>query len=385
MIPRLLNISKNNSFFLFGARGTGKSTLLKQRFCSENLLTLDLLLPQFFDPLLRDPQDLLAQIRAMPKANRWILIDEVQKLPALLDIVHYAIENENAKFALTGSSARKLKRGQANLLAGRAFVYNLFPFSHLELRDNFSLNEALNYGTLPKLLDFSSSEDKELFLTGYTHTYLKEEIVSEQVIRSLPPFRKFLEIAAQMNGKLINFSSIASDVGVDDKTIKSYFQILEDTLIGFFLESYHKSIRKTQLKSPKFYFFDCGVKRALQGILSSPLLESSYAYGDAFEHFIITEIVRLNSYYRKNYKFFYVKVQGGAEIDLIIERPDNSTLYIEIKSTTNIREDHTKHLQNLPKHSDNISCICLSNDSTKKKFNQILCLPWKEGIEAIFS
>jgi uncharacterized protein len=383
MIRRLLTPSKNSSFFLLGARGTGKSTLLEHEIAPYAQLSLNLLLPSDFDPLLRNPQSLLAQIEGLSNPQGWVIIDEVQKLPALLDIVHHAIEKFDTKFALTGSSARKLIRGQANLLAGRAFVYHLFPFTYRELDSAFSLEEALNYGTLPKISEFQNSQDKELFLTAYAHTYLKEEIQAEQVVRTLSPFRRFLEIAAQVNGSLINFSAVARDVGSDDKTVKSYFQILEDTLIGFFLPAYHRSVRKTQLQAPRFFLFDCGIKRALEGTLTSLIQPSTSTYGAAFEHFIITEMVRLNSYGRKNFRFFYLRTQAGAEIDLIVERPGNSLALVEIKSTTDVREDHLKHLHELSSQFENPVCLCLSRDKKRKRFGSTLCLPWEEGIEEI--
>jgi uncharacterized protein len=286
MVRRIVNISKSSSFFIFGARGTGKSTLLKAVFDTDEALRIDLLLPSEFDRLVRNPESLLDQIRALPKKTKWVILDEVQKIPQLLDIVHYAIEEHKIKFALSGSSARKLKRGGANLLAGRAFVYHLYPLTRAELGAAFQLDSALNFGTLPKIQEFSDDTDRNQFLTAYTHTYVREEIIAEQVIRSLQPFRKFLEVAAQMNGAPLNYAGIARNVGVDDKTVKNYYSILEDTLLGFFVEPYHRSIRKTQTEAPRFYFFDTGVKRAIEGTLSSRIVPHTYAWGKAFEHFV---------------------------------------------------------------------------------------------------
>ncbi len=380
MIRRIINLSTSNSFFLFGARGTGKSTLLRQQVEPRAAISIDLLLPSQFDRLLRDPKALLAQIEALEDTSSWVIIDEVQKIPALLDLVHYAIERFGTRFALTGSSARKLRRGEANLLAGRAFVYHLYPFTHQELGDRFDLKEALELGTLPKVCDYDSREDQELFLTAYAHTYLKEEIQAEQVVRALAPFRRFIEVAAQMNGALINFSAVARDVGVDDKTVKGYFQILEDTLLGFFLPAYHKSVRKTQLRAPRFYFFDCGVKRAIEGTISNRLVESTSGFGQAFEHFLIAEIMRLNSYYRKNFRLFYLRTQAGVEIDLIIERPGDATVLLEIKSTTAVRVEHLQNLQALATQFQNPLCLCLSRDQASQRFGSVLCLPWQKGL-----
>ncbi len=201
-----------------------------------------------------------------------MLLDEIQKVPKLLDEVHRLIEEKTDKiFILTGSSARKLKHGGANLLAGRAFVYHLFTLSCFELKEKFDLEKALHWGTLPKIFSLDGDSEKSEFLRSYADTYLKEEIWNEQVVRKLQPFRRFLEVAAQCNGKIINYANIARDVGVDDKTIKEYFCILEDTMIGFFLEPFRNSFRKRLVEKPKFYFFDTGIVRSLSRRLSVPL------------------------------------------------------------------------------------------------------------------
>lgn len=380
MIPRLLKPSDSHSFFLFGARGTGKSTLLRESSLASAALSIDLLLPADFDLLLKDPQQLLARITSRKTPDGWVIIDEVQKLPVLLDIVHHAIETYGTKFALTGSSARKLRRGQANLLAGRAFVYHLYPFTHRELGTTFSLESALQFGTLPKVYELPSDSDRELFLTSYAQTYLREEIQAEQVVRALAPFRRFLDIAAQMNGALLNFAAIGRDVGVDDKTVRSYYQILEDTLVGFLLPAYHRSLRKTQIGSPRFYFFDCGVKRALEGTVATPLTPSTSAYGDAFEHFLITEMIRLNSYTRRQFRFYHIRTQAGAEVDVVIERPGLTAALVEIKSTTEVREEHVKHLNEFATSFEEPLLLCLSRDPARKRYGNVLCLPWEEGL-----
>lgn len=297
MVNRLVKLPENQSFFLFGPRGSGKTSLLKARFEGKNVLFLDLLNPRIEDQFRMNPESLIAQISA--QKPDWVVIDEVQKLPRILDLVHLLIEEKKQKFALTGSSARKLKRGSANLLAGRAFMNHLFPFSALELGKQFSLEQALSFGLLPKVQYLENAQDKIDFLESYALTYLKEEIQAEQVIRRIDPFRQFLQVAAQMNGKIINYRKIARDVGVDSTTVQNYFSILEDTLIGFYLPSYSKSIRKRQREAPKFYLFDPGIVRALSKNLDVKLKPGNYAYGDAFEHFVILEIFKLISYFKK--------------------------------------------------------------------------------------
>ncbi|NBW83389.1 ATP-binding protein, partial [bacterium] len=194
MFKRILKLSKSNSFFLFGARGTGKSTLLQSLFNPDNCLWIDLLEPELEAQLILQP----SRLRELWKKDKkpWIVIDEVQKVPKLLDVVHSMIETEKVLFALTGSSARKLKHGQANLLAGRSFSFHLYPLSVPELAQAFDLDSALAFGTLPTIYAFREQRDKELYLRGYANTYLKEEIQAEQLVRQMEPFRKFLPVAA---------------------------------------------------------------------------------------------------------------------------------------------------------------------------------------------
>ena len=281
MIKRLLNPLKSSSFFLFGARGTGKSTYLKEEFLSENSLYIDLLGSGAFTDFFRDP-DLLTKKLDLKSDYDWVVIDEIQKIPALLDVVHQNIETRNIKFALTGSSARKLRKGSANLLAGRAFINNLYPFSYLELGDLFSLDEVLVWGSMPKILDLSSEQEKFSYLNTYCFTYLKEEILQEQIVRNLNPFSRFLEVAAQVNTEIINYSKLARDAGTTSVTVQNYFEILQDTLIGNMLPPYSRSIRKQQRSSPKFYFIDNGIQRALAKTILIGIHKSTYQYGKLF-------------------------------------------------------------------------------------------------------
>lgn len=383
MFNRISNILKNNSFFLFGARGTGKSTWLKHYFSKVDHLYIDLLHPDIEEDLSKNPGQLLDQIEALNDKKKWVLIDEVQKIPKLLDIVHLCIEKYGTKFALTGSSARKLRRGSANLLAGRAFVFSFFPLTYKELDHDFNLREVLKWGSLPQIFHYKDDLSKMRYLRTYTQTYFKEEIVVEQIVRKLDPFRHFLEIAAQQNAEVINYSNIARDVGVDTVTVKSYFQVLEDTLVGHFLPAYHKSIRKRQRSNPKFYFFDTGVKRSLENSLNLDLQEGSYAYGKAFEHFLILEIIRLNSYLEKDYRFSYLRTKDNAEIDLIVERPGQPLALIEIKSKKKVDDRDCRNLERFLKDMQPAEGFVFSNDPQTKKIGNIWALYWKDGIEKI--
>lgn len=383
MFHRLSKPLKSNSFFLFGARGTGKSTFLKEFFSKENALWIDLLDPLEEDIFARDPEELKRRVLTLTNKKAWVVIDEVQKVPKLLNVVHQLIEGSEIRFALTGSSARKLKRGSANLLAGRAFVNHLFPLTHLEMKDAFDLIQALQWGTLPKITQLTSDEEKIAYLKSYALTYLKEEVWGEQVIRRLDPFRKFLEIAAQTHGEILNYSNIARDVGVDTKTIQSYFEILEDTLIGFHLPAYHRSVRKQQHQAPKFFYFDMGVKRALEGTLTQSVLPQTYGFGKAFEQFLIMEIIRLNDYLQKDYRFSYLLTKEGAEIDLIVERPGKSTALIEMKSAIHVDERDTRTIETFLDSFHKAEGFCFSQDPQQKKIGRVLALPWHEGLREI--
>lgn len=380
MFRRSINISKSYSFFLFGARGVGKSHLLKKIFAEENTLWIDLLTSQNETYYTEDPDRLSETISKL--RPRWVVIDEVQKIPKLLDIVHHQIESGSVKFALTGSSARKLKRGAANLLAGRAFVYHLFPLSVIELGENFDLMKVLQWGSLPGLFQFKNDEEKQLFLTNYVDTYLKEEVFAEQLVRGLVPFRKFLKIASQTNGQILNYSKISKDIGVDSKTVQTYFEILEDTLLGFYLPADDESFRKQQLKAPKFYLFDVGVKRAIEGIHAYPI-HSSQELGREFEHWYLTEIFRLNSYAKNKYQLSYLHTKGGLEIDLILRHPREKTIFLEIKSTKSVMDHHLKHLQKLKEDFSDMRFICVSQEPVGRIKDGIEILPWNLALKEL--
>lgn len=385
MLKRLLQLPKEQSFFLFGARGTGKSTLIANQFDHNSSLWIDLLDPEEEDRFTHNPNELRILVEALPVQTTHIVLDEIQKIPKLLDIVHSLIEKTSKFFVLTGSSARKLKQGGANLLAGRAFVYHLYPFSFLELGKKFILDDALRFGLLPKIISYKNAKYRNEFLRSYSYTYLKEEIWAEQLIKKLDPFRRFLEVSAQCNGKIINYSNIAKDVGVDDKTVKEYFTILKDTLIGFILEPFHHSFRKRLSAKPKFYFFDRGVVRALARHLSLPLLPSTSAYGEAFEHFVIVECIKLASYFYPEYRFSYLKTKDDAEVDLIVERPGLVPLFIEIKSSNHLSQNDLLTFSALTKDFKDCEAVCFSNELRSKCFEHVTVMPWRTGIIKYFS
>lgn len=390
MIHRILRPPQEHSFFLFGARGTGKTTLLHALFKKEDSLLIDLLDLEQETQFLRDPERLGRLVDELPPRCKRVVLDEVQKVPRLLEVVHRKLEERKRKgrplqFIMTGSSARKLKRGATNLLAGRAFVFHLFPLTCPELGSRFDLQTALEYGTLPEAWCLQEKNLKARYLEAYSRTYLKEEIWNEQVVRKLEPFGSFLEVAAQMNGEIVNYTKIARDVGADTKTVQSYFQILEDTLVGFSVPAYHRSLRKRQVTNPKFYFFDTGVKRALDRTLTVPLLPQTSAFGNAFEHFVFLELARRSEYLNRNFRFFYIKTHDGAEIDLVIERPGLPLALVEIKSTKRADPKDAKHLETFSRELAHSKAYLLSLDPTPEKIKHVRALPWEEGIEAVLT
>lgn len=380
MIKRNLEILKSQSFFLFGARGTGKTTLIEHIFKAEEALFLDLLDPELYGALEANPAQLKSMVEPALREKKWILIDEIQKVPALLDLVHYLIEKKEAKFGLTGSSARKLRRGASNLLAGRAFIHRLFPLLPSELKDRFSLDTYLHWGGLPKIYTLDDVS-RNRYLQSYVETYLQEEIVAEQVVRKLPPFRRFLQIAAQMNSDIINYSKVARDIGSDPVSVKSYFQILEDTLLGFFLEPYHASIRKRQRQNPKFYLLDPGILRAQAKWLDVPVKPKTYIYGQLFETFIVNLIRTSLEYQFRQHQLSYLRTKDHAEIDLIIERAGEKTFLVEIKSGSSVPDETLRRLNALAKDIPNARSICLYQGNIERIVDNVLLLPWKKGLQ----
>lgn len=383
MISRLLNIPKTQSFFLFGARGVGKSTYVNSAFRAEDILLLNLLDADLHTRLLASPNELSRIISPALKGGKWVVIDEVQKVPSLLDLVHHHIEQDKAKFALTGSSARKLRRGASNLLAGRAFTFKLYPLHLLELRNDFSLHQALRWGTLPGLLKFQSDSERSLFLQSYATTYLNEEIVAEQIIRKLPPFLRFLQVAAQMNGNVVNFAALADESRTSATNVKNYFQVLEDTLLGFLLEPFNTSIRSRVKQSPKFYFVDCGILRALARTLDSDIRPSTFEYGRLFETFVINQIRAFLDYSLKQYSLSFCLTNSKSEVDLIIERAGEPTLLIEIKSSTEVRDAKLVGLKQLAKDIKNSKPICLCQTPRPLLSDGVEILPWQNIFEML--
>jgi predicted AAA+ superfamily ATPase len=386
MFRRLLNPLLTRSFFLFGPRSTGKSTLLRELLPEDQALWLDLLDPELERLLQKSPGKLTAILEqeSQTRNRPWVVIDEIQKVPELLSVIHQQISlKKRFQFAMTGSSARKLKRGAANLLGGRASWFELSSLTHLELGKRFQTEDVLNWGSLPEIFELSDAE-RGAFLKSYCHLYLKEEVVAEQLVRKVQPFRNFIELVAIQNTQIVNYTKFAKDCGVDVTTVQTYFDILQDTLIGFELQPHHTSVRKRQRKNPKFYLFDTGVTRALAGILGSPLVPQTSTYGKYFEQFLITEIHRLIRCYDKDWRLSYLTSKDGAEVDLIIEC-GTTKFAIEIKSASQVDEKEVKAFERLAQDLEApVRMLYLSQDVRSQRYGAVECLHWRSGIEQIF-
>jgi len=310
-ISRLL-ACPDRSFFLFGPRGTGKSTWLQHVL--PDALHLDLLDTSLYLELSRDPHRLEAIAGSRPEGS-WIVLDEIQKIPSLLDEVHRLIESHSWRFALCGSSARKLRRGGANLLAGRALTLNMESFSAAELGNSFDLASAIEWGLLPVVQNEMERADD--ILSAYLNTHLKEEIREEGLVRNVPPFVRFLTIAGQLNGQVVNGQNIAREATVARSTVDSYFSILVDTLLGHFLPSWRAGLKVREATHPKFYWFDPGVARAAAGFLRDPV--DRLWEGVSLETLIFHELRVYNEVSGKHRPIAYYRTPAGVEVDFVIE------------------------------------------------------------------
>ena len=310
-ISRLLHVP-DYSFFLFGPRGVGKTTYLRE--VRPTAIFFDLLESSLYLELSQNPGRLEAMIGTCPEGS-WVVIDEIQKIPALLDEVHRLIENKGWKFALCGSSARKLRRGGVNLLAGRAVTRHLDTFSFDELGRNFDIEFSLEWGLLPRVQIYRDNPAD--FLSAYVDTYLKEEIKEEGIVRQLPPFLRFLNIAGQLNGQMVNGQNIAREAGVARSSVDVYFSILDDTLLGHFLPAYRPGAKVREQAHPKFYWFDPGVARAAAGLLFDPV--DRIWKGSSLETLILHELKVYNQTREKHRGIYFYRTGSGVEIDFVVE------------------------------------------------------------------
>jgi len=309
MYSRLVKEPENKSFFLFGPRGTGKTTWVKQAF--PDAVYIDLLESRLYNDLLADPQRLENLIPN--NFNNWIIIDEVQKIPELLNEVHRLIEKYKYKFILTGSSARKLRRKGPNLLAGRALSYSMHPLTAIELGKDFNLNHSLAFGNLPSVYVESNPKD---YLESYIKAYLVEEILQESLTRNLSSFSRFLEAASFSQGSVLNISEVARECAVERKVVESYFTILEDLLLAYRIPIFSKRAKRRLIVHPKFYFFDVGVYRALRPM--GPLDAPDEVEGISYESLFFQELKAVNDYYGFGYKIYYWRTNSNLEVDFVL-------------------------------------------------------------------
>ncbi len=381
MIERMIKLPKNLSFFLFGARQTGKTTLI-QLTHNKSIWKIDLLLNDSFFRYSQNPS--LFRTEAIEKIEneniKIIFIDEVQRLPAILNEVQYLMQNYPCQFILTGSSARKLKRGGGNLLAGRAVERNLFPLTYHEMSSLFKLNDILQFGSLPALLDKTSKEKKDI-LAAYVHTYLREEIQAEGIARNIGGFSRFLDMAASQFGELLSFSAIARECHLPVRTVQSYYEILEDTLIGLRLQPWRKSLRKRLTSHPKFYIFDTGVTNAINKRLTGGI--DRQLEGRLFEQWLILETYRFIQYVESETNIFYWKTNTGAEVDLIIEKHGVIQAAFEIKLTPNISGSHLSGLRAFRAEHTNVPCFIICSTPNTFTLDNIKVIPWKQYLEKI--
>lgn len=361
------------STFLWGARQTGKSTLLKKLY--PDALYFDLLLGSEFDRFLRNPS-LLREILTISGSDGPVIIDEIQRIPSLLNEVHWLIVNKNIQFILSGSSPRNILRSGANLLGGRALRHELYPLVSAEIPD-FNLLEALNRGLLPRHY-LSASPDK--LLSAYIGSYLRDEILAEAKIRNIASFSRFLEAAAFSNGEMVNYSNISAECGVSSPTVKEYFQILEDTMTGRFLQSYQKKPKRRVILAPRFYFFDIGVANYL--LKRGRIEQGGEVFGKVFEHFIYLELYAHSHYSGINYPISYWRTTSQIEVDFIL---GENEVAIETKSSSLVNQRHLKGLKSFSEEYKVKKSIVVSTDPYPRKIDNITVLPWHDFLKMLWA
>jgi predicted AAA+ superfamily ATPase len=358
---------------LWGARQTGKSTLLKTLY--PNALYIDLLLSQEYKRYLDYPEQF--RERCIGGHNgQPVIVDEVQRLPDLLNEVHWLIENYKIRFILSGSSPRKILRKQVNLLGGRALRLELYPLTSSEIPD-FDVLRASNHGLLPRMYD---ADRAHLLIEAYIGSYLEDEIIAETKIRNAGVFSRYLSQAAFANGEVVNYTNIAQDCGVASSTIKEYYQILCDTLIGSYVPAYQKSPKRRIIASPKFYFFDVGITNFL--LKRSDLTWGSVDFGHSFEHLIFMELKAYSQYSGKKFPIYYWRTSSQIEVDFIL---GDAECVIEVKSTNNVLVKHMKGIKAFANDYEVANKIIVSNDPFVRMSGDITIYPWKIFLERLWA
>ncbi len=359
------SVLQKKSCFLFGPRQCGKSSLVRETMPDAHVFNL--LSGDTFTRLARNPN----YIEETCRDERPIVIDEIQKMPTLLDEVHRLIEEKGKRFLLTGSSARKLRKGGVNLLGGRARIRNLHPFSASELGDQFDLDRAINVGLVPGIW---FSDEPEEDLAGYISLYLEQEIMQEGATRNLPAFSRFLEVAALSSGEQINYQAIASDAQIPRSTVQEYFKILKDTLLAREVPIWRKGRSRKTVETAKFYLFDTGVTRRLSG--RRELVRGTPEYGHAFESWIMHEITSYADTFRRDAEISYWRTRTNLEVDFVV----NGDVAIEAKTTRNAARDDLKGLRAIGDEGEFRHRILVADELRPREVDGISILPWREFI-----
>ncbi|MCX6270797.1 MAG: AAA family ATPase [Bacteroidetes bacterium] len=378
-IERLLKIElpAGQSAFLWGPRKTGKSTLLRGLFPESKFF--DFLNTDLFFRFTNRPALLGEELDALPteQLRKPIILDEVQKIPHILDEVHRLIENKGIQFVLCGSSARKLKRGQSNLLGGRAWRYELFPLVTAELRD-WSLLDVLNKGMIPSHFQ---QPDAKRSLRAYVQDYIMEEVIQEGLVRNIPSFSRFFDSVGFSHGEMTNYLNISRDCGIDSKTVREYYQILIDTLMGIMIDPYkRRQNRMVITRTPKFYLFDTGVA----GVITKRYIseERGELFGKAFEHFILMEIVAFRSYHSLDFQIGYWRTKTGLEVDFIL---GDGEIAIEVKGANRLDSKDLKGILTFTNELNPRKSIIVCNEPTERRVDKISIMPYRIFLAALWS
>jgi predicted AAA+ superfamily ATPase len=377
-IKRILTIDlpPRKSAFLWGPRKTGKSTYLREKFPQSivyDFLQTDLFLEFSKRPSLLRERLLAKKSQALEQP---VILDEVQKIPQILDEVHWLVENKGLRFILCGSSARKLKRGKANLLGGRAWRFEMFPLVSAELVD-LDLLKVLNHGMIPIHYLEDSSEKS---LKAYTQDYLKEEVIAEGLTRNIPAFSRFFDAMAYSHGELTNYSNIARDCGVDSKTVREYYQILVDTLMGRLVEPFkRRQERQIITKAAKFYLFDVGVAGA---IMKRKIVEArGESFGKAFEHFLLMELVAHSSYNELDYEINFWRTKSGLEIDFVLAKGE---VAIEVKGSSRVEQRDLRPMMAFVGEYAPKKALLVCNEREERVQGRIRIMPWRRFLEDLW-
>ena len=367
-----LEDENNDSVFLWGARQVGKTTLLEQLYPQARYY--DLLQAKEFERFLRRPSLLSEELESM-KEGDLVIIDEIQKVPQLLDEIHALIHKKKIRFILSGSSPRKLIRSGANLLGGRALKKILHPLVSSEIPD-FNLIKAVNNGLIPRHYMINNPWER---FRAYIGVYLNEEIREEALSRNLKTFSRFLEVAAISNGEMIVYKNIAQDCGIDLRTVKEYFEILNDTLIGYLIPGFKETVKRRAIQAPKFYFFDVGIANYL--LNRKNILPGTEIFGHAFEHLIIQELIAYLDYMQSPENLTYWRTSSGYEVDVIIGR---GRVAIEIKSTDEVLSRHLKGLKAFKEDFSDARVIIVSLDKYPRVMNGVEIFPADLFLKALW-